>query len=347
MTTPAASAPVACRREDFVIGSATDAHGETVSPYKPDDEAVRARMYWPRSYGDERNLFHEFPTGVGAPLVTRQTPLSSAGSCFALNIARRLQKIGYNYVLTEPDPKAEDFYQFSARWGTVFNVPCMRQLVERAFGLIDLPKLVHKVTKKGQTSYYDPFRHTVCYDSMEEYIADYERHIALAREALLQAEVFVFTLGVNEVWHTRDRRFYFSYCPYWHDDIANTVLKVENNVRELKRMLEVWKAHNPKIKLIISVSPVPLHATFRANEWSVIVANCHSKSTLRVAAEEFVNAHPDSAYYFPAYETVLYCSERAWKEDQRHVSEEAIGKVMDLFDRMFVVPEKSGVQRGI
>jgi hypothetical protein len=85
---------------------------------------------------------------------------------------------------------------------------------------------------------------------------------------------------------------------------------------------------------------VPLHATFRAADTHVITANCHSKSTLRVAAEAFAARHP-GVYYFPSYETVLHCTRNPWQADQRHVSAEAVDNVMSLFRRMFVADRGS------
>ena len=100
-------------------------------------------------------------------------------------------------------------------------------------------------------------------------------------------------------------------------------------------MTAVWRAHNPEVKFIVSVSPVPLHATFQGTRKHVVVANCHAKATLRVVAEEFCRTTP-GAYYFPSYESVMYCTDAAWEPDLRHVSRAAVDKVMALFDQMFV-----------
>lgn len=100
-------------------------------------------------------------------------------------------------------------------------------------------------------------------------------------------------------------------------------------------MRTIWKQFNPDLKLIITVSPVPFHATFRGSDNHVVSANCHSKSMLRVVAEEFSKRHPD-VWYFPSYESVMYCTKNPWGEDKRHVSEEAVQKVMTLFSRMFL-----------
>ena len=58
------------------------------------------------------------------------------------------------------------------------------------------------------------------------------------------------------------------------------------------------KEHNPECRLLVTVSPVHLWATFR-DDLDVISASCNSKSTLRAVADEFASRH-DNVYYFPA-----------------------------------------------
>ena len=74
---------------------------------------------------------------------------------------------------------------------------------------------------------------------------------------------------------------------------------------------------NPQAKIIVTVSPVPLIATYEDRH--VLVSNCYSKAALRVAAEEIVAARPDIAY-FPSYEIVMANAHRNFAEDQRSVT---------------------------
>ena len=60
------------------------------------------------------------------------------------------------------------------------------------------------------------------------------------------------------------------------------------------------KQHNPGCQLLVTISPVNLWATFRKDR-DVISASCNSKSTLRAAADEFVDRHTN-VFYFPAFE---------------------------------------------
>ena len=95
------------------------------------------------------------------------------------------------------------------------------------------------------------------------------------------------------------------------------------------------RAHNPNLKLILTVSPVPFLATGRAETHHVVTANTHSKAVLRVAADIIVERNTD-VFYFPSYEVVTVCSETIWTEDQRHIHPSAVAKVMETFDEMFL-----------
>jgi hypothetical protein len=300
----------------------------------PDNSAPPPRK---RSLYDDEQL----PYAQVHQFVTRTTPIGSAGSCFATEIRSILIKEGFNYVTTEPN----DFT--CAAWGALYNVPSMRQLVEKAFGLTQTPHLV--AVKQHMKSEYaagfdivDPFRQNVQFKSLDEYEANYQRHLDAARDALLKCEVFILTLGMNELWYLKSdgsilTRMLWDLSPALLD---RRVLTVQENLDELNRMLEVWRHHNPAIKLIVTVSPVPLHATFQGDHTHVIAATCHAKSTLRVAAEEFVRRNKD-VFYFPAYETVMYCTEKPFLADNRHVTPEAVAKVTKLFKLMFVQPDQS------
>jgi hypothetical protein len=294
-------------------------------------------IFWPNPERKDnpRSIFGEIPYAKKFPFVSKNTPIGSAGSCFAMEIARWLQKENFNYIVTESVVDEETMA--SARWGTIFNVPSFRQLVERAFGLRTTPKILFTAESGGKQVFSDPFREDILFQSTQDYEKDYNEHLSAVQRALLDAEVFIMTLGMNEVWYLKSDGSVFSRAPWRISSglVEKRVLSVEENVMELQKMLDIWRQYNPKLKLILSVSPVPLHATFRSSSQHVIAANCHSKATLRVAAEEFAAKNSD-VYYFPSYESVMYCTEKPWENDQRHVSRLAVERVMNLFNTIFV-----------
>ena len=299
--------------------------------------------FWPNpiEVKNGRSLHTEFPYRHQHKFITKNTPLASAGSCFAMEIAHWLQREGYNYIVTEPHFRgnfltSSDVGQVSdasAAWGSIFNTPSFRQLVERTFGLRDFPRILW--SRKG--IYMDPFREHIQFHSMEEYAANCPRHIEAARKALLQAEVLIITLGLNEIWRFKMDSSVFSQAPWRMAPslVEQHVLTVEENVGELQEMLDILRSFNPKIQLIVTLSPIPLHATFLHEDYHVVEANAHSKAVLRIAAQQFVEQN-EGVYYFPSYELVSSGGPASWQPDQRHVTTATVDRIMQMFNEMFV-----------
>ena len=289
--------------------------------------------------------FDMLPYAVEHKIMDKSTPIGSAGSCFAMEIAKVLQTEEFNYVVTElgDNPEQEaciDGYEFgsgkalySANFGILFNTPSLKQLAEKAFGEREFTKYL---VQAEQGLYMDPYRENVYFKSKENFLRDYPKHIEAIRQTLLQSEVFIFTAGLNECWELFDGSV-ISRNPrdsFFHL-MQHKVLTVQENIDNIMTFFNMVKRHNPKFKLILTLSPVPLLATGRGDTHHIIEANTHSKAVLRVALEEVVKLHED-IYYLPSFELVTECMPNAWKEDHRHVTEETVGKVISMFKNIFV-----------
>lgn len=303
----------------------------------------RLKSQDPANYFD---IFEDFPTRETPRFIRQDTPIGSFGSCFALRIAHQLQLWGYNYVIEEddlpPDVPLErlqdtNYRMAPARVGTLFNVVSMRQMVERAFGEWQ-PDLF--LAENGPRL-LDPFRQVKpTYSDVDGYLADFDRHNAALRRALLACDVVILTLGPTEAWKFAHNGAFTSVAPWKIDPtlLRPHNLTVEEHVEELERLLACYKRHKPGIKLIVTVSPVPLNKTYSGRH-HIVEANALSKAKLRLAAEEFVSRHPDEVFYFPSYEIVVYGTRNAWEEDRRHVSAEAVERVMTMFRHMFLADQ--------
>ena len=182
------------------------------------------------------------------PILTKSTPIGSAGSCFALRIAHQLQHWGYNYIIEEDDLPpgfpieniTDTGYRMApARIGTLFNVPSMRQMVERAFGLWEPERVVTKVNSR----FIDPFRSVkALYTDYQGFVDDYHSHTAALRRALLACEVFILTLGLTETWQFAHSGAYTSIAPFQIDPVLlrHRKLSVDENVLELERLFEIY-----------------------------------------------------------------------------------------------------------
>ncbi len=308
--------------------------------YKTETKPNPNAVFWPNPTHPTlaRPLIGAVPHAGNIPLVNKSTPIGSAGSCFASEIAYYLQRGGYNYVVTESDPRDGELPGSSARWGIIFNTPSIQQLAEKAFGLRDLPCLIeHRV---DHDYFQDPYRENIGFDSIDELEANRAAHITACRQAFEKMEVFVVTLGLNECWEFIPDGSVISRGPKTSHHFAlfrHRVLSVDENLACLQRFLDVVRLHNPDLKLVITVSPVPLLATGLAEDTHVISANGHSKAVLRTVAEEFRRRN-DGVYYFPSYEMVGYCLDNPWEDDTRHVTRAAVDQIMTAFEATFAIP---------
>jgi hypothetical protein len=177
---------------------------------------------------------------------------------------------------------------------------------------------------------------------LDGYVADFEKHNQALRRALDSCEVFILTLGLTEAWRFAHNGSFTSIAPTYIDTalVRPHDLTVDENVVELERLYDVYSRHRPGIKLIVSVSPVPLNKTFSSHQ-HVVAANALSKATLRVAVDIFCRNHSRDVHYFPSYEVVTYGTRNAWESDMRHVSAEAVSRVMKLFRAMFLADQNS------
>lgn len=264
-------------------------------------------------------------------VLSRDTPIASIGSCFAREIKDYLQESGFNYIVTAEGPNAR---HGSAAWDRVYNTFCLRQEFARALGeFAPAEPLWH--LDDGRI--LDPYRKDVQWDSLQEAEAALEEHRRTAREAFLTAKVLVVTVGLTEVWYSKEDGSVFFQVPpadvYDPDKHGFRVSSYDENLANLEEMHRLLKAANPECTLIVTVSPVPLRATFR--DENVVVANARSKSTLVTATREFVDRHPE-VKYFPSYELVTQVIPEPFTDDNRHVKRTTVHEIMKVFEADFM-----------
>jgi len=263
------------------------------------------------------------------PLVDKTTKIVSMGSCFALHIAQYLKEQGYNYLVGEKYFK----YLTSADWDMVFNTACMTQIFDYSF------ETFNPVTRwwdRGKVM-DDPFRRQITYPKGEEE-EKFEQHRKASKKVLSEAEVLILTLGLVEVWRDKRDKSTFWRCPPLQLLDKNIhefhVMDADECLTDLRYIRAMLKHHNPKCKIIISVSPVTLRATFR-QDVDAVTANFYSKSTLRVAAGKFADTYND-VYYFPSFEFVTYGFGNPYQErDNMHVKNSVIQVMMKFFEKRY------------
>jgi hypothetical protein len=314
------------------------------SPFPYD--GLEARAVWKRAV-----------TGRAPDDIDPQTPppftfspaakVASAGSCFAQRIAEALRERGCNYFVAEPGPAERGYGTYSARFGNLYTTVQLAQLFDRAFGLF---APADDVWERHAGGFVDALRPRVepgGFPTRDALLADREAHLAAVRRMFAEADVFAFTLGLTEAWRsTRDGTAYpvppgrefgrFDPAAYRFENLG-----VAANVDALGRFLIALRAINPRVNVILTVSPVPLAAT--AGPAHVLAATVYSKSVLRVAAEEIARTF-DRVAYFASYEIVTATFDPAgsFEADRRTIAPAGVDRVMRSFFRHFVPAVAAG-----
>jgi hypothetical protein len=115
------------------------------------------------------------------------------------------------------------------------------------------------------------------------------------------------------------------------------------NLANLERIHAIMAKHNPACRIIVTVSPVHLWATFRKDA-DVLSASCNSKATLRAAADEFVAQH-DNLHYFPAFEMATMYQPLIGKtifaegRENFHVNKQTVKFIMNHFFKWYAPSE--------
>jgi len=258
---------------------------------------------WPGSFHNPPpNGIFPAPAHI-ALKINRATAIASMGSCFAREIKRRLLQLNYNYLTEETDHPAA--VHASAAWERVYSTHGMRQIFEYTFEDWKPQVRWWKAPKSGKIQ--DPYRRVILYDDLEAAEADFERHRRHSRRALQRAELVILTLGLTEIWqdNTDGSVICLPSGPYFNEggDLSRYAFRVSRdpeNLENLQRIHAILARHNPGCRILVTVSPVNLWATFR-KDLDVISASCNSKSTLRAVVDEFAARH-DNVTYFPAFE---------------------------------------------
>lgn len=317
-------------------------------PYKQ----APARAFWSRSVSEG------FDTSAlvqsDGPLVRVGEKVVSAGSCFASNLVPYLESAGLTYLRTVPSipalsdlpPEAFGYEKFSAPYGNIYTVTQLLQLLRRSLGTFK-PSEDRWLTHQG---IIDPFRPGIRYRALSttEFDLLMAQYLGWVRRAFAEADVFIFTLGLTETWRSRADNAVFPSCPgtvAGQFDSAKHEFK-NFSVAEIQDDMDVFlgelQAINPKVRVILTVSPVPLVAT--ASGEHVLSASTYSKSVLRVVAGDSARKH-EFVRYFPSYEIVTgpQAPHAYFQPDRRNVSPEGVKAVMDAFlslcERGEVVPK--------
>lgn len=244
------------------------------------------------------------------PIVRADTRVFAMGSCFAAHFIAWLNARGFG---------APDF--LPSIW-PFENVAVIAQQFRWAFGDARSDDLLW-------------------IDRDKQIVEATEERRATLRAALLKAEVVILTLGLSEIWYDR-----VTDEPLWRavperyldmDRHRFKVLSVAETVGHLETIERVRAEHAPHLKIVYTVSPVRLRATFRPV--SALTANAASKAIIRAGLDEFLRSRWEQVgrdyFYFPSYELVTDVLPAPYEPDNLHVAGATVARVLDLFARHY------------
>jgi len=256
------------------------------------------------------------------------------GSCFAENIGNRLED---NKFTVDINP-----------FGTLYN-PSSAGMAIRT--LIQ-PEQFTKDHLFQHEGIYHSFTHHSRFSasSEEECLSNINDRLDKSAEYLRKVNRLVITFGTAYVYKLKSNGQIVSNCHKLPEKMfIREILSVDEIVDEWKQLLlSLWE-HNPKVKILFTVSPIR-HWKDGAHE------NQLSKSTLLLATDILQKEYPEQIDYFPAYEIMMdeLRDYRFYAEDMIHPSSQAIDYIWERFaentiseDSRSILKEWNEIQKAI
>lgn len=319
-------------------------------PYKNlDDEA-----FWKKTVS-ETSMFDISPLWNPKFKINSKDKVATFGSCFAQHIGKALKNKGYNWFVPEDASnfisdelrKKYNYRVFSARTGNIYTTSLLKQWVEWALDLKEIPDEVWVENKR----YYDPFRPNIEPDGFEsehELKVSQKKTVSSFKKCLDESNFFVFTLGLTESWFNSKLGYEYPVCPgtiageFEKDSHQFYNQNFINVYKNLKESISLIRKNNTRIKILLTVSPVPLVAT--NSGLNVVQATMYSKSILRAVAGQL---RDEIKYvdYFPSYEIINSPVFRGvfFEPNMRGVNSYGVDFVMNHFFKCQI--EKFGVTK--
>ncbi|WP_439493698.1 GSCFA domain-containing protein [Bosea sp. (in: a-proteobacteria)] len=301
---------------------------------------------WASNELDESKLFQCFAPGNGADRVYNSninikiTPkfkispnagIFAAGSCFAREI---------ELALVNKDARVLSWTPGSGLGNQLFHRYNTHSIIYDFQCALDNSYDEKNIVEYGD-KWIDFTGHGVG-DSREEMLEERLKVIKIYKQCI-SADVIFLTLGLVEAWYDKTTNSYTNIPPWGHFLGSRFELRVTDyseNRQAIEDFISLVRSKiAPDLKIVLTVSPVPLSDTFSGQD--IVVANAYSKSVLRCVAQDIAE-RDQNCDYFPSYEMVTTANPRdAWYPDFRHVKREFVDQIIDVFLKEYLDQEAS------
>ena len=243
-----------------------------------------------------------------------QSKILSIGSCFAVNIAQKL-----------------DYYKF--------------QNIVNPFGILFHPlaieKIILKALKDNPFEEEDFFKHNNlwhCFDFHSELsqktLTDIKttanQKLTTLKSLLKEANFFFITLGTAWVYEHKQKGLVANCHKVPQTNFSKRLLSVKEIEVSLQNILKEIRKTNPNIKIIFTISPV-------RHIKDGFIENQISKAHLITGLHSALSQHNDNQY-FPSYEIMMdeLRDYRFYADDMLHPSEVAIQYIWERFLKTYI-----------
>jgi hypothetical protein len=300
--------------------------------------------FWKSAIEDTTPLFHRSIYRKRFT-ISPNDKIATFGSCFARHIGGMLKSLRFSVLDCEPAPfwlnetdrNTYEYGIYSARYGNIYTVAQLLQLFRESFDG-DIKNIVW--TKDGR--YFDASRQTVVpegYDNYNQVISNRRYHLDKVATVVSECDVVMLTLGLIEAWFDKKHNAVLPIAPgvisgefdqAQHQPITYSFFDILRDLEEVLSYFLRYRRSKSQLRVILTVSPVPITATHQNKH--VFVANSESKSILRSVAEYLTQKH-DWIDYFPALEIISNPALRGslYKNNLRSISEDGVSLVMNSF----------------
>ena len=282
--------------------------------------------------------------------IGRTDKVFTIGSCFARNVEASLMDAGMQVVSRETNlGPVGDSLGFAANFFNKYAIHSIYNDLKWALERDTYPgdDVIYAMPKDGL--YADLQLGMSKLEFPIEDIRDFRTRYLDVMARAVDADVVIITLGYVETWYDTQLGIYLNTSPpqplvkAHPDRFQFRVLSYGDVLQALRDVHALLVKHRTKpLKMLVTVSPVPLLSTFR--DVDVLVANTYSKAVQRAAIDEFI-ATADGVDYFPSYEFVILSNpEIAWaRGDYRHVSPDLVARIMSNVVTQYVDTDSTGM----
>ena len=158
--------------------------------------------------------------------------------------------------------------------------------------------------------------------------------------AAFSADCLILSPAQIEAWRDAETGLYIHQAPALPEMLDAPerweleVLSHQQCLTDLLAAIDVVRARNPEVKVLLAASPEPMVATFTGQD--VRIAYAHAKSVLRAALADVVSSR-SMTDYAPAYEAaVLTHPKLVWDPDRLHLSAGFVAKTARRVQELYL-----------